>query len=76
MKTWLCENCGCEQKQVKKPTECPLCRRWNATFMELERKALSKEEKESTKKYEEVIKKLEEYTEDCETEQVKYSLED
>ncbi|MBC8501116.1 MAG: hypothetical protein ISS25_04090 [Nanoarchaeota archaeon] len=72
---WLCDKCGCELKQEDKPDRCPLCMRRDAEFEKIEKKDPDIEEKESTKKYEEIVDELEKYSEDCEPEQSKYSVE-
>lgn len=76
MELWLCDKCGCEINDKKKPTECPLCKRSDSKFMKIEKKDPNKEDELMTQKYDKVIEKLEDYNKDCEPEQAKYSLED
>jgi len=72
---WLCDKCGCKLKQEDEPDRCPLCMRKDVKFEKIEKKNPDIEEKESTKKYEEIVDKLEKYSEDCEPEQSKYTVE-
>ncbi|MBU0471973.1 MAG: hypothetical protein KKF89_02340 [Nanoarchaeota archaeon] len=71
---WLCENCGCELKQEDKPKSCPLCQRSNATFIKLDKVNPSKEDQEIKKKYDKVLEKLEEYSKDCKSEKLEFSI--
>lgn len=73
MIVWICDECGCELKE--KVESCPLCKRSNS-FWEDEKSDPNNDDKEISKKYEEVIEGLEKYTEKCEPEKAKYSLED
>ncbi|MAG38972.1 hypothetical protein CMO90_02685 [Candidatus Woesearchaeota archaeon] len=73
MKVWICNKCGCEVKD-KQPSICPLCFRNDFSKSEISDPDI--EEKKISKKYEEVIEQIEKYSEDCEPEKDRFSVED
>ena len=63
MKGFICDNCGAEIKEGKKPSSCPMCHR--TKFIEHDFPEQSEQDKKSLKKYKEAIEILDKYEEGC-----------